>query len=144
MVRSVWLALIFLIGLGALATVRLAMVKNPVAEREMASAQETVEAGDTEDVVPPKGDKLPVAEVEPIPEKKLVKTIPIIPTVAAPAEPEKAPKLVSRQLRNSFAEKLSRTRHHRHHYYHHRHSHHHGAKKVHRVKHATVSGLSWG
>ena len=100
----IWLALILLIGICALAALKISIATPP--KQQAAFADDVIE-------VPvnalAKADKL---EVEQTPYKKTTQSIAIVPQIAAPI-PEKATKIVSHHWRHGFA-KARMWKHHHH------------------------------
>jgi hypothetical protein len=102
MARPIWLALILLIGICALAALKISIAAPP---QQAAFADDVI-------VLPvnalAKADKL---EVEETPYKKTIQSIAIVPQLAAPI-PEKATKIVSHHWQDGFA-KAKMWKHHR-------------------------------
>jgi hypothetical protein len=110
MTRPIWLALIFLMGICALAAaLKVGIVTPP--KQQAAFSDEVPENALV------KADKL---DVEEIPDKKTIRSIAIVLPIAVP-KPEKATKIISRHWQNAKA-KLRK--------YHHRHV----SGKTHRLK----------
>ena len=104
MARSLWLALILLIGICALAALKIGIAVPPTPQTALA-----------DDVIElplnalAKADKL---EVEEAPFKKTIQSIAIVPQLAAPI-PEKATKIVSHHWQDGFAKAKMWKHHHR-------------------------------
>jgi hypothetical protein len=105
MAGPIWLALVFLVGICALAAVKISIATPP--KQQAAFAEDVIEAPLN---ALAKTDKL---EVEEIPDKKTIRSIAIVPRIAA-SIPEKATKIVSRDWQDGFA-KVRMRKHHRHH-----------------------------
>jgi hypothetical protein len=105
MAGPIWLALVFLAGICALAAVKISFATPP---KQQASFAEDVIAAPVNALA--KTDKL---EVETIPDKKTVRSIAIVPEIAA-SVPEKATKIVSPDWQDGFAKVKMRKQHHRH------------------------------
>ena len=105
MARPVWLALIFLMGICALAALKVS-IASP-AKQQAALADEVIEVSVN---ALAKADKL---EVEKIPDKKTIRSIAIVPQIAA-SIPENATKIISRDWHDGFAKVKMRKHHHRH------------------------------
>jgi uncharacterized iron-regulated membrane protein len=117
MIRSVWLAFIFLAFIGALAVFKAGVATAPT--QQVALAAPAV----AQDAVPPdaaiqeasaqevlaKADKL-----DDVTDRKPVQAIAIVPPQAAPQLQEKTTKIISRNWRDSYA-KVKKRKHHRHH-----------------------------
>jgi hypothetical protein len=101
MARPIWVALVFLMGICAWAAVLKVGIVTPP-KQPAAFSDEVPENALA------KADKL---DVEEIPDKKTIRSIAIVPPIAAP-KPEKATKIISRHWQNAKA-KL-RKYHHRH------------------------------
>ncbi len=104
MARPLWLALIFLIGICALAALKVSIARP--AKQQAALADEVIEISGN---ALAKTDKL---DVEEIPDKKIIRSIAI-------AQPEAAPKqitkIISRHWQDGYAKAKVRQRlHHRH------------------------------
>jgi len=104
MARPLWLALIFLIGLCALAALKVSIARP--AKQQAALANEIIEVpGDAL----AKADKL---DVEEIPDRKIIRSIAIAQPEAAP---EQTTKIISRHWQDGYAKAKVRKRlHHRH------------------------------
>ena len=101
MTRPVWLALIFLIGISALAALKVS-IASP-AKQQGALADDVIEVSEN---ALAKADKLDVEE--PL-GKKIIRSIAIIPPVAAPKA--KATKIISRHWQNGYAKAKTRKHH---------------------------------
>jgi uncharacterized protein YpmB len=99
MARPIWLALIFLVVVCALAALKFSIATPP--KQQAAFAEDVIE---THADALAKADKL---EVEEIPDKKTIRSIAI-------SIPEKATKIVSRDWQDGFAKAKMREHHHRH------------------------------
>ncbi|HWX05075.1 MAG TPA: hypothetical protein VN065_04545 [Bradyrhizobium sp.] len=104
MAGPIWLALIFLVGICALAALKISIATPP--KQQAAFADDVIE---TPVNALAKTDKLG----EEIPDKKTVRSIAIVPQIAAPI-PEKATKIVSHDWQDGFAKLKMRKHHHRH------------------------------
>src|SRR5216684_2070928 len=104
MARPVWLALIFLIGICALAALKVG-IASP-------AKQQAALAGEVDEVFGnglAKADKL---DVEEIPDKKVIRSIAIVQPEAAPKQ---ITKIISRHWQDGYAKAKARKRpHHRH------------------------------
>jgi hypothetical protein len=101
MMRTVWLALILLIGICAMATLKVSIATS--AKQEAAFADTAIEADVSHDASV-KADKLEVNYIEEAPDKKLVRSITIVPPpVAAPKPREKITKIISRHWHEGYA-----------------------------------------
>ncbi len=99
MARPLWLALIFLIGIGALAALKVSTARP--AKQQAALANEIIEVSGDALV---KADKL---DVEEIPDKKIIRSI----AIAQPeAVPEQTTKIISRHWRDGYAKAKVRQR----------------------------------
>jgi hypothetical protein len=121
MIRSVWLAFIFLSFIGALAAFK-AGVATP-SKQQAAVADQVAEPAVAQDVAAPdasiqqasaqealaKADKL-----DDVANRKPVQAIAILPPQAVPQAKEKTTKIISRHWRDSYA-KVKKRKHHRHH-----------------------------
>ena|ERR1700677_65929 len=105
MARPIWLALIFLVGICVLAALKISIATPP--KQQGAFAEDVIE---TPVDALAKTDKL---EVEEIPDKKTIRSIAIVPQIAA-SIPEKATKIVSGDWQDGFAKARVREHHHRH------------------------------
>ena len=104
MARPLWLALIFLIGIGALAALKVGTARP--AKQQAALANEIIEVSGDALV---KADKL---DVEEIPDKKIIRSIAIVQPEAAPKQ---ITKIISRHWQDGYAKAKARKRpHHRH------------------------------
>jgi hypothetical protein len=104
MARPVWLALIFLMGICALAALKVS-IASP-AKQQAALADEVIEVSVN---ALAKADKL---DVEEIPDKKIIRSIAIVQPEAAPKQ---TTKIVSRHWHDGYAKAKARKRpHHRH------------------------------
>ena len=104
MARPLWLALIFLIGICALAALKVS-IATP-AKQQAALADEVIEVSGNALV---KADKL---DVEQVPDKKIIRSIAIAQPEAAP---EQTTKIISRHWQDGYAKPKVRKRlHHRH------------------------------
>ncbi len=104
MARPVWLALIFLIGICALAALKVG-IASP-AKTQAAIADEVIEVSVN---ALAKADKL---DVEEIPDKKIIRSIAIVPPEAAPKQ---TTKIISRHWHDGYAKAKARKRlYHRH------------------------------
>ena len=102
MVRTVWLAFVFLIAIGGLITYKIGFA-TPAMHRT-ASADQPAAIAETTDTPLAKADRLDVNYLEDAPDKTQVHTIPIV--LSEPAvrvQPEKAPKIVSRHWHEGYA-----------------------------------------
>jgi hypothetical protein len=107
MVRTVWLALVFLIGVCGLAVLKVG-IATP-AKQQAAFAETTI--GANADQLPlTKSDKLEVPYVDDEPGKIAVKTIRIVLPEAAPKPPEKITKIISRHWHERYAKMTARPR----------------------------------
>jgi hypothetical protein len=104
MAGPIRLALIFLVGIGALAALKISTAAPP--KQRAAFAEDAIEAPVN---ALAKADKL---EVEEIPDKKAIRSIAIVPQIAA-SIPEKATKIVSHDWQDGFAKVRMRKHHHR-------------------------------
>jgi hypothetical protein len=103
MARPLWLALIFLIGICALAALKVS-IATP-AKQQAALADEVIKVSDAL----AKADKL---DVEEVPDKKIIRSTAIAQPEAAP---EQTTKIVSRHWQDGYAKAKVRKRlHHRH------------------------------
>jgi hypothetical protein len=103
MARPIWLALIFLVGICAVAALKISIAISP--KQQAAFAEDVI---DTPVNALAKADKL---EVEEIPDKKTIRSIAIVPQTAA-SIPEKATKIVGRDWQDGFAKVKMRNHHH--------------------------------
>jgi hypothetical protein len=104
MAGPIRLALIFLVGICALAALKIRIATPP--KQQAAFAEDVIEAPVNAIA---KTDKL---EIETIPDKKPIRSIAIVPQIA-PSIPEKATKIVSHDWQDGFA-KVRMRKHHRH------------------------------
>jgi hypothetical protein len=113
-IRSVWLAFVFLAFIGALAVIKVGVATpskqqtallEPVLS-ESALAEQAVEPEVAQDALA-KADRL-----DDTPDKKPVQAIAIVPPEIAP-KPEKPTRIISRHWRDSYA-KAKKRKHHRH------------------------------
>jgi hypothetical protein len=104
MARPLWLALVFLIGICALAALKVSIARP--AKQQAALADELIEVfGNTL----AKADKL---DVEEIPDKKIIRSIAIVQPEPAPKQ---TTKIISRHWHDGYAKAKARKRsHHRH------------------------------
>jgi hypothetical protein len=103
MARPLWLALIFLIGICALAALKVSIARP--AKQQAALADGVIEVSDAL----AKADKL---DVEEVPDKKIIRSIAIAQPEAAP---EQTTKIISRHWQDGYAKAKVRKRlHHRH------------------------------
>jgi hypothetical protein len=98
MARPIWLALVFLVGICALAALKIGIATLP--KQQAAFADEVIE---TPENALTKTDKL---------DKKTVRSIAIVPQTAA-SMPAKATKIVSHGWQDGFAKVKMRKHHHR-------------------------------
>jgi hypothetical protein len=104
MVRTIWLSLFCLIGVGAMGSLKIAMTQTT---RAQVSLDQPTIGTAFEPVLLDKADKLQVAYAEDVPEKKLVTTIAItLPKVAAHPS-EKITKIISRHWHEVLAKRLT-------------------------------------
>jgi hypothetical protein len=99
MARPVWLALIFLIGIGALAALKVSIARP--AKQQAALADEVP---DTPWNALAKADKL---DVEEIPDRKIIRSVAIVSRGSAP---QQETKIISRRGHEGYA-KAKKTRH---------------------------------
>jgi hypothetical protein len=109
MAGPIRLALIFLVGICALAALKISIATPP---KQLAAFAEDVIQAPVNALA--KTDKL---EVEQIPDKKAIRSIAIVPQTAA-SIPEKSTKVMSRDWKDGFAKLKMRKRHHHHHHRH--------------------------
>jgi hypothetical protein len=114
MIRSVWLAFIFLAFIGALAVIRVGIATPSNQQADLADAM--IEPDVAQDALA-KADKL-----DDIPGKTPVQSIAIVPPQAAPKAQEKPTKIVGRHWSESYA-KVKKRKAHRHHAQRSRHRH---------------------
>ncbi len=119
MIRSVWLAFIFLAFIGALAAIKVG-IATPSGQ-QLAAADDAIEAEAVQGALP-KADKL-----DDVPDRIPVQPVAIVPPQVTPQAEEKPVRIVSRHWRDSYA-KVKKRKHHRHHATHGRGSH----KKIYR------------
>jgi hypothetical protein len=107
MKRTVWLALGFLIVVGALAALKF---KIATPAKEQAAFADTAIGGNIANQDPlAKADKLDVSYVDEAPDKKVVRLIPIaLPTTAPPGPREKVTKIISRHWHEGYAKVTKR------------------------------------
>jgi hypothetical protein len=105
MAGPIWLALIFLVGICAVAALKIS-IATP-SKQQAAFAEDVIETPVNALV------KTAKLEVEEIPDKKTIRSIAIIPQIAA-STPEKATKIVSHDWQDGFAKVKMRKHHHRH------------------------------
>jgi hypothetical protein len=102
MMRTVWLGLICLVILGAMASLRLTMWAPGRADT--LPAQTTTATSLKQDTLG-KADKLLVSYTEEVPEKKMVTSIAIVPPKAASKPQEKITKIISRHWHEAYAKR---------------------------------------
>ena len=103
MARPVWLALIFLIGICALAALKVSIARPE--KQQAALADEVIEVSGN---VLAKADKL---DTEEVPDKKIIRSIAIVLPEAAPKQ---ATKIISRDWQDGYANAKVRKHHDRH------------------------------
>jgi hypothetical protein len=112
MIRSVWLAFIFLAFIGALAVFKAGVATPPrqqaAVAQDVAAPDALIQEASAQDVLA-KADKL-----DDVTDRKPVQAIAIMPPQAAPQPQEKTTKIISRHWRDSYA-KVKKRKHHRHH-----------------------------
>jgi hypothetical protein len=120
MIRSVWLAFIFLAFLGALAIFKvgvatpskqqaaLADQMEPAVARDVAAPEAFIQEASAQEVLA-KADKL-----DDVTDRKAVQAIAIVPSQAVPQPQQKTTKIISRHWSDSYA-KVKKRKHHRHH-----------------------------
>jgi hypothetical protein len=108
MVRTVWLALVFFIGICGLAALKVS-IATP-AKQEAAFWDAAIEADVSQHFLS-KADKLEVNSIEETPDKKLVHTIAIVPLLVAPKPEEKIIKISSRHWHEGYAKMRSQKNH---------------------------------
>src|ERR1035437_2839515 len=107
MVRTVWLALVFLIGICGLAALKVSVATR--AKQETAFAETTIGANTNQDPLT-KADKLEVSYFDEVPDKKVVRLIPIaLPQAARLTPPEKSTKIISRHWHEGYAKITKRS-----------------------------------
>ena len=106
MVRTVWLALSFLIGICALAALKVS-IATPA--KQQAAFAETTIGANTDQAPLTKADKLEVSYVDEAPDKIVVKAIKIVPPEAAPRPPEKITKIIGRHWHEGYAKITKRS-----------------------------------
>jgi hypothetical protein len=110
MVRTVFVALVFLIGISALAAFKIS-IATP-AKQQAAFTETTVGVSASQSPFS-KADKLDVSFVDDAPDKKVVRLIPIVlPSSAQPAQsepPEKVAKIISRHWHEGDAKITKRS-----------------------------------
>jgi hypothetical protein len=107
MIRTVWLALVCLIAVGALATLK-AGVATPA--KQQAELSDNVIGTAAEAL--PKADRLDVGSVKNVPDEKTVKTTTIIsPNTddAVPNQPAKISKIISRHWHEGYTKMAKRS-----------------------------------
>src|ERR1039458_1615340 len=97
MVRTVWFGLVCLIGLGAMASLRVAIT--PTVSAGNSLGQPTIGTAFEQNPLG-KADKLKVSYIEEAPEKKLVTSIAVVPPKSAVKPKEKVIKIISRHWRD--------------------------------------------
>src|ERR1035437_6008570 len=102
MIRTVWLALICLISLGALAAIKVGTASLANAE---ASRGETPAGTNVEQDTLAKSDKLEVSNIEPLPSKKMVMPVAIMPPQITSKPTEPITKIVSRHWHDPLVPK---------------------------------------
>jgi hypothetical protein len=121
MIRSVWLAFIFLAFIGALAVFKAGLATSPTQQvaladqlaapavaQDAAAPDASIQEASAQEVLA-KADKL-----DDVTDRKPVQAIAILPPQAAPQAKEKTTKIISRHWRDSYA-KVKKRKHHRHH-----------------------------
>jgi hypothetical protein len=120
MIRSVWLAFIFLAFLGALAVFKVGVATpskqqaaladqvEPAVARDVAAPDAFIQEASAQEVLA-KADKL-----DDVTDRKAVQAIAIVPPQAVPQPREKTTKIISRHWSDSYA-KVKKRKHHRHH-----------------------------
>jgi hypothetical protein len=121
MIRSVWLAFIFLSFIAALAVFKAGVATSPTpqvaladqlaapaAARDAAAPDASIQEASAQEVLA-KADKL-----DDVTDRKPVQAIAILPPQAVPQAKEKTAKIISRHWRDSYA-KVKKRKHHRHH-----------------------------
>jgi hypothetical protein len=120
MIRSVWLAFIFLAFLGALAVfkvgvatpskqqVALADQVEPAVAQDVAAPDAFIQQASAQEVLA-KADKL-----DDVTDRKPVQAIAIVPPKAVPQPQQKTTRIISRHWSDSYA-KVKKRKHHRHH-----------------------------
>jgi hypothetical protein len=94
-VRTVWLALVFLIGICGVAALKVS-IGTPT-KPQVASGETTIGANFDQGDYLSKADKLEVPYVDETQDKKVVRIIPVeMPQAAQPKPPEKITKVISR------------------------------------------------
>jgi hypothetical protein len=107
MVRTVWVALVFLIGISALAAIKIS-IATPV--KQQAAFTETTVGLIASQSPLNKADKLGVSFVDEAPDKKVVRLIPIaLPSSAQPEPLEKVTKIISRHWHEGDAKIIMRS-----------------------------------
>jgi hypothetical protein len=105
MAGPIWLALVFLAGICALAAVKISFATLP--KQQAAFAEGVIIQAPVNALA--KTDKL---EVEELPDKKTIRSIAIVPQIA-PSTPEKTTKIVNHDWQDGFAKVKMRKHHHR-------------------------------
>jgi hypothetical protein len=121
MIRSVWLAFIFLSFIAALAVFKAGVATSPTqqvaladqlaapaAAQDAAAPDASIQEASAQEVLA-KADKL-----DDVTDRKPVQAIAILPPQAVPQAKEKTTKIISRHWRDSYA-KVKKRKHHRHH-----------------------------
>jgi hypothetical protein len=107
MIKTVWLALIFLTGLGAMVAIKMGTA--PLASAGALQVEPRVQTYVETDTTLTKADKLEVSYVEPVaPDKAVVTPVAILPPKTASKPAEKITKIVSRHWHDPLAPKTSR------------------------------------
>jgi hypothetical protein len=107
MMRTGWVALVFLIGTSALAAVKLS-IATPV-KHQTAFTETTVGVSASQSPLS-KADKLDVSFVDEAPDKKVVRLIPIVlPNSAQPEPREKVNKIINRHWHEGDAKITKRS-----------------------------------
>jgi hypothetical protein len=105
MVRTVWLALVFLIGICGLAALKVSVATR--AKQDAAFAETTIGANTNQDPLT-KADKLEVSYFDEAPDKKVVRLI-ALPQAAQLNPPEKITKIISRHWHEGYAKITKRS-----------------------------------
>jgi hypothetical protein len=121
MIRSVWLAFIFLAFIGALAVFKVGvatpskqqaaladLVAEPAVAQGVAAPDASIQEASAQEALA-KADKL-----DDVTDRKPVQAIAILPPQAVPRAQQKTTKIISRHWRDSYA-KVKKRKHHRHH-----------------------------
>jgi hypothetical protein len=107
MVRTVWLALVFLIGICGVAALKVSVATR--AKQDAAFAETTIGTNTNQDPLT-KADKLEVSYFDEAPDKKVVRLIPIaLPQAAQLNPPEKISKIMSRHWHEGYAKITKRS-----------------------------------